>query len=945
MSETASPVAAAPASAAEVQERVLEVVRGLAEELGGPRAARAVAADASLEREVGLGSLERVELLLRLETAFGRALDDRFLQADTPGDVARLILEGGATGETLPARRTAALEAARAPDAAATIHESLWRRAESLPIRPHVYLRGESGVEETITYGELVSEASAVAGGLGEGGLVRGDTVALMLPTGREFLAAFQGILLAGSVPVPIYPPARLDRLEEYARRQAAILADAGVRALVTVARARGVASVLRASVPSLREVVTVDELVARGRSCPAPEGGGGDPAFIQYTSGSTGAPKGVLLTHDNLLANIRAIARGLDLRPTDVGASWLPLYHDMGLIGTWLFCLHHGIPLALQSPLAFLARPERWLWSIHEHRATLSPAPNFAYELCVRKIPDRALEGLDLSSWRVAFNGAEPVSADTIERFVARFAPFGFRREAMMPVYGLAESSVALCFPPVGRAPRVDAVARAPLESAGSARPAGHHEPALRFVSVGRALPEHEVEILDESGRPLPERRLGHLVFRGPSTMSGYYRNPEATAAVTRPEGWIDSGDLAYRAEGEVFIAGRHKDLIIKAGRNLVPQELEELAASVPGIRRGCVAAFGVAQAEQGTESLVIVAETRATEPGERDRLEAAVREKVVEAVGMPPDVVALVPPGAVPKTSSGKVRRTATREMYVAGTLGSPSGTPTAMKARLAAGAGADAMARAARGAGRALYAGYLGLLITAAALLVWLPVALVPSRRLAARLTRAGARALLRLAGCALAREGGEGLAAQGPVLFASNHASYVDVLALLALVPREFVVAAKAEVERWPLVGTLVRRSGHITVERFAVSRSVADAAKLARALEDGRSVLLFPEGTFTAAAGLRPFRLGTFKAAVETGVPVIPLALRGTRAVLRAGQRLPRPGPIHLWIGEAIAPEGEGWRAVVALRDRVADQIAAHCGEPRLDLVAGGPERR
>ena len=944
MSQAAAPPAAA--AIAEAEARVLEVVRTLAEELGGARAAGAVAPAASLEREVGLGSLERVELLLRLESAFGRALDDRVLQAETPGALARLIAEGGAFEG--PARPTRAedLDAATAPEAAATVHESLWRRAQSQPARPHVYLRRDDGTEETITYGDLLSEAAAVAGGLRDGGLRRGDTVALMLPTGREFLAAFQGILMAGAVPVPIYPPARLDRLEEYAQRQAAILSDAEVRALVTIARARGVAAVLRASVPSLRDVVTVGELAARGASWAAPEGAGTDPAFIQYTSGSTGAPKGVLLTHDNLLANIRAVGAGLDVRPTDVGASWLPLYHDMGLIGTWLFCMHHGIPLALQSPLAFLARPERWLWSIHQRRATLSPAPNFAFELCVRKIPDHALEGLDLSSWRVALNGAEPVSPETIDRFVQRFAPYGFRREAMMPVYGLAESAVGLCFPPVGRAPRVDRIARVAFEKDRRAEPAGGEGAGvLQFVSVGAALPGHEVRLVDDEGVDVAERTVGGLIFRGPSSTAGYYRKPEATAAITRPGGWLDSGDLAYRAEGEIFIAGRRKDLIIKAGRNLVPQEIEEVTASVPGIRRGCVVAFGVSRPELGTESLVVVAETRKRGPGDRERLEGAITEQVAAALGLPPDVVALVPPGAVPKTSSGKIRRAATRDLYLAGTLGRRvAGTPLAMKLRIGARAAADAVAAGATRVGRGLYAAYLGVLIAILAPIVWIPVALVPSRRLASLLSRAGARALLSLAGCRLTREGGASLAGTQPVLLASNHASYVDVLVLLALVPRDFVFAAKAEVGSWPFLGTLVRRAGHLTVERFDVSQSVADAGKLAPALEQGRSVLLFPEGTFTAAAGLRPFRLGTFKAAVETGIPVVPLALRGTRAILRAGQMVPRPGPVHLWIGEAVAPDGNGWRAVVALRDRVATDIAAHCPEPRLDMVAGGPVR-
>jgi 1-acyl-sn-glycerol-3-phosphate acyltransferase len=242
------------------------------------------------------------------------------------------------------------------------------------------------------------------------------------------------------------------------------------------------------------------------------------------------------------------------------------------------------------------------------------------------------------------------------------------------------------------------------------------------------------------------------------------------------------------------------------------------------------------------------------------------------------------------------------------------------------------------------RGLYLAWLGLSVAAVFTVAWIPIALVPGRRFAWRMSRLGARALLRLAGCRVSAEGLALADRPGPLLLASNHASYVDVIALAALLPREFAFVAKQELLSSTVMGTLVRRAGHLTVERFDVTQSVADAGKVARALEEGRSVLVFPEGTFVRAAGLRPFRLGAFKTAVETGTPIVPVALRGTRAVLRGDDRLPRPGPIHLWVGEPIAPEGDGWRAVVALRDRVAEAIALRAGEPRLDLVAGGPLR-
>ncbi len=937
---------AGPRHGEDLQQRVVEIVRELARETGGSRAERAVAASASLEREVGLGSLERVELLLRLERAFGRALDDTCLAIDTPDGLVRALLDA-APGQplALPARDAVPGAAADIGAGVRTLQESLWRHARLDAGRVHVFLRGEDGGEQPISYGRLRDEAARVAGGLVARGVRRGETVALMLPTGLDFLRTFLGILLARAVAVPIYPPLRLDRLEEYATRQSGILADAGARLLVTVARARPIAGLLRSRVPTLADVVTAEQLAAEGAPLAGPQGDGADPALIQYTSGSTGQPKGVLLSHDNLLANIAAIGAGLALAPTDVGVSWLPLYHDMGLIGSWLMCLHSGIPLTLLSPTAFLARPERWLWAIHQRAATLSPAPNFAYELCARRIADDALEGLDLSSWRVALNGAEPVSAGTLERFARRFAPHGFRREAMMPVYGLAECAVAVAFPPVGRAPRVDRVRRDAFQRLGRAEPAGDHDAAaLEFVSAGSALPGHEIRIVDEAGAELPERVVGRLVFRGPSATSGYYGRPEATTAITLPGGWLDSGDLAYRASGEVHVCGRRKDIVIKGGRNLVPQEIEEAAAAVEGVRRGCVAAFGVDSPSLGTEALVVVAETRATDAAARERIASAVTRSVAEAVDVPPDEVVLVAPGVVPKTSSGKVRRAAAREQYLAGSLGGGSRTTLAQKARLLATAAAEALRPPLLRLRGALYAAWLALALPPALVLVWLALLLVPRRRPAFVLARAGCRTILRLVGCRLEAIGLERLPSQGAFVLASNHTSYSDVAALVALLPVDFLFVAKREVLGYPLIGRFVRRCGHLTVDRWDVLQSVADAELVDHALRSGERVLFFPEGTFVAATGLRPFRLGAFRAAAGAGVPVVPVALRGTRRVLRGEWKLPRPGRISLEVCDPVGPEGSDLAALVRLRERVADSIARVCGEPRVDVVAGGPVR-
>jgi fatty-acyl-CoA synthase len=402
-----------------VLPRVLEIVRALALETGGPRAAQAATPGASLDRDVSLGSLERVELSLRLEDAFGRDIEDEVLVLDTAAQLARAIWEAGPVTHTRPTPPVT-LPPTRLDRAAhaATLHEALWTWADAEPDRPHVFLRENGPRSVPLSYGTLWNGAAAIAGGLASRQVASGETVALMLPTGVDFLRSFMGILLAGAIPVPLYPPVRLDRLEDYFRRQQRILENAQARLLITLPEAAPVARALRGSVAAGLTTTSADDLAAVGTPPTSVTGSSGDPALIQYTSGSTGDPKGVLLDHGALLANIRAIAAAAELQPTDVGVSWLPLYHDMGLIGTWLNSLYHGVPLALMPPLSFLARPESWLWTIHQHRATLSVAPNFAYELCVRKIADDALEGLDLSSWRCALNGSEAVSAGTLERF-----------------------------------------------------------------------------------------------------------------------------------------------------------------------------------------------------------------------------------------------------------------------------------------------------------------------------------------------------------------------------------------------------------------------------------------------------------------------------------------------------------------------------------------------
>lgn len=966
-----------------VEEEALAAVRQLLTELGGTRALEQLTArgtNSHLERELGLGSLERVELMLRLDRACGVRLPDRVVaEANTLQDVIdairreKLGTDHAATpatpelssepAEPVPRAAPAGTSAAHDPElerrirASATLTEIIRLRGLAEPGRAHIHLYDDREQIHTITFGELYNRALNVAGELRRRGLQPGQTAAIMLPTCAEFYYTFAGILLAGGVPVPIYPPFRADRISEYAARQANILSNAECRFLVTFSQAEAVGNLLKPAVRSLREVLNADKLTrAAPPSADVPlterraaedvlqVARAEDIAFLQYTSGSTGAPKGVTLTYANLMANIRSMVAAAEVQPGDFMVSWLPLYHDMGLIGAWMAPLYFGVPVAVMSPLAFLSRPARWLQAIDRHRATLSPAPNFAYELALRKIADADLKGVDLSCWRAALNGAEPVHADTLEKFAARFAAYGFRREAFMPVYGLAEATLAISIPKCGRGYRVDRVARDAFESVGRATPATADQPALEFVGAGGPLNEVEVRIVGNDGRDAGERAEGRLWFRGPSATRGYFRNAEATEQIMRGDGWLDSGDLAYWADGEIFVTGRVKDVIIKAGKKLYPHEIEDAVGRVAGVRTGCVVAFGAPDARSGTERLVVAAEIRRSESGESGRIVAAITQAVNAAIGVPPDRVELLPPQSIPKTSSGKLRRGETRRLYLEGRLGKKLAPAWVQVAALAA-RGAFPRAwlnvkRAGRRAVDLIYGSYVLAVIVAAIVAAWVGVMTTHDRKRAAARVKSAARWCLRLAGIPVKEIGAELLKqvnGAGGWIFAPNHSSYIDVLVTAGCLPADARFVSKGEALSMPVFGAILRRAGYFAFDRTDAQARLRQTDELNAALRSGESVVIYPEGTFTPIAGIRPFQLGAFKAAVDTQRPICPVALCGARQILRDKTILPRPGRITVTYGPLVTPQnaGDNWQEIVRLRDQTREIIARGAGEPLL----------
>ncbi len=919
-------------------ETVLDTVRALATELHPQRTPPRLTLDSTLDRDAGLDSLARVELLARLERVSGRRLpEQQLLMAETVHDLWRLLAAAAPVTEPIDisAHAPALAAAESAPESAQTLWDVLAWHVRAHPQRPHLTLLTDSG-EEILDYATLAREAEILGAGLQERGVRPGQTVAIMLPTGREYFTSFFGVLAAGAIPVPIYPPARATQLEDHLRRHGRILVNARAAALITVPEAQPLARLLRLQAPELNFIATATGLTGATAASP-PALRAADIALLQYTSGSTGNPKGVILTHANLLANIRAMGAHVRASSADVFVSWMPLYHDMGLIGAWLGSLYYAIPLVVMSPLAFLARPERWLWAIHRHRATISGAPNFGYELCLRRIVDGDIQGLDLSSWRLAFNGAEPVSPETLRRFSARFGRYGFRPEAMAPVYGLAECAVGLSFPPLGRGPVFDRVNREALMRAGRALPAAADDAdALEFAGCGRPLPGHPIRLVDNTGYEVGEREEGRLHFRGPSATGGYYRNLEETRKLLR-DGWLDSGDLAYTAHGELFVTGRVKDIIIRAGRNIHPQELEEAVGNLHGIRKGCVAVFGVPDPAATAERLVVLAETRETEEAARERLRERIGALAMDLTGTAPDDIVLAPPHSVLKTSSGKVRRTASRELYERGEIGRTLPVWRQI-ARLAWAGMLPQLRRVSWAAISLAYAVYAWCVFWLLAPLVWTAVAALPRPVWALAVIRAAARLLLRLTGTPWRVHGLEQLPS-GPSIVVANHASYIDGIVLTAALPGGFSFVAKREFTARLIPRLFLRRLGAEFVERSETLRGVEDARSLARAALSGKTLIFFPEGTFTRAPGLRAFHLGAFAAAAEANLPVVPVALAGTRSILRGDQWFPRRGSVAVTVGAPILPAGSDWAAAIRLRDAARMEILQHCGEPDAGGVA------
>jgi len=534
------------------------------------------------------------------------------------------------------------------------------------------FLDHQARINESMTVAAFLTNVRSAAAWLRRQGIRQGDRVVLSLPTSRAFVVGYFAVQWLGGIPVPAPEPNLRFKRHAYYERMVRVIADCSPAACIVLPEAirEFDADNAPAGGRALRDLLLPwDNDATAGTGCvqspivSLPD----DVAFLQYTSGSTGSPKGVVVTHRALNANIRGMQLAVELGENDVMVSWMPIYHDMGLVGGLLLPIFIGMSTYLLSTMAFLSRPESWLKAVSEYRASISPGTNYAYNLCARKLRPERLPPLDLSCWTRAINGAEPIDFRTIAAFQRKFEAYGLPKNASYPVYGMAEATLGISFPKPLAECKVDRISRRSLNENALAVPArAGDSDAIGVVCCGIALPGHRIHIKDPaSDRILPDREIGEVCFYGPSVCPGYYHEIKAAAGLHRARTELRTGDLGYLYEGSLYIVGRLKDVMQIGGANYYPSDIESVLQDIPGVRPGRLVAVAIRKPTIGTDFLVIVAESKASanEPEIKDQIQ----EKVRQLIGLSVGKVVFLPKGRLPLTTSGKVMRTKCAELLL--------------------------------------------------------------------------------------------------------------------------------------------------------------------------------------------------------------------------------------------------------------------------------------
>ena len=551
-----------------------------------------------------------------------------------------------------------------------TLADLIHQNYSKNPDKTAIILQHAGQDDKPVSYLDLVKGSAQYAQTYAEAGIQPGEVVILILQHGEDLVYSFWGAILHGAIPAIM--PFLTEKLspERYRADLTALLSVTQPAAIVTYPEFEADIRAALTADGSVRRVLLTSQLAPssepdfnqlRGLQCKPT-----DIVLLQHSSGTTGLQKGVALSHQAVLNQLNAYTRAIQLTSDDVLVSWLPLYHDMGLIAGFLMPILMGITLVLQSPFDWVRAPHKLFQSVSKYKGTLSWLPNFSYNFCAQKVRERDLEGVDLSSWRVITNCSEPVKWESHQSFFQRFEKYGLRESALNCSYAMAENVFGVTQTPLGTKPVTDEIDRASYINERIANPPQDGKPALKMMSSGHALPNTRLLILSEDGKPLPDKVIGEIALQSDCMLTGYYHRPDATEKALR-DGWYLTGDYGYTVNGEIFVAGRKKDMIIVGGKNVYPQDLESLAYEVPGIHAGRAVAFGIEDTKAGTEEVVIVAEVDTDDPEERQRIADALRKHITQNSAIALRHTHLVDPKWIVKTSSGKTARSANREKFL--------------------------------------------------------------------------------------------------------------------------------------------------------------------------------------------------------------------------------------------------------------------------------------
>ena len=551
-----------------------------------------------------------------------------------------------------------------------TLADLIHQNYSKNPDKTAIILQHAGQDDKPVSYLDLVKGSAQYAQTYAEAGIQPGEVVILILQHGEDLVYSFWGAILHGAIPAIM--PFLTEKLspERYRADLTTLLSVTQPAAIVTYPEFEADIRAALTADGSVRRVLLTSQLTPRsepdfnqlrGLQCKPT-----DIVLLQHSSGTTGLQKGVALSHQAVLNQLNAYTRAIQLTSDDVLVSWLPLYHDMGLIAGFLMPILMGITLVLQSPFDWVRAPHKLFQSVSKYKGTLSWLPNFSYNFCAQKVRERDLEGVDLSSWRVITNCSEPVKWESHQSFFQRFEKYGLRESALNCSYAMAENVFGVTQTPLGTKPVTDEIDRASYINERIANPPQDGKPALKMMSSGHALPNTRLLILSEEGKPLPDKVIGEIAMQSDCMLTGYYHRPDATEKALR-DGWYLTGDYGYTVNGEIFVAGRKKDMIIVGGKNVYPQDLESLAYEVPGIHAGRAVAFGIEDTKAGTEEVVIVAEVDTDDPEERQRIADALRKHITQNSAIALRHAHLVDPKWIVKTSSGKTARSANREKFL--------------------------------------------------------------------------------------------------------------------------------------------------------------------------------------------------------------------------------------------------------------------------------------